>query len=332
MAVSILLSHTQNQYALDASPILHYILAVSNFGVPFFFACSSFLFFIKNLQLSKKEQRGYYKYFSIRIGKMYLVWSIIYTLFRVSSWIIYGVDFSRILDFLHELIVYTSYPTLWFLPALWLGVSIIYFLKNRISNRNILIVAVLLYIICSLGECYNVVLRTIPSVNTLLSAYLNIFITFRNGVLMGVPFVACGYFVACNYKPTFNKGKYLISALIFSFLFIVESIVIKKFVLSINTHCGLFLLPAIFLIMQYLVCLNLPNKRYYIHLRNQSMLIYLSQRLILTAIPSISHYFKDLLIALNPYLTIILVAVLVLLITITIELLSKKCSGLKVLW
>lgn len=332
MAVSILFSHTQNDYALDASPILHYILAISNFGVPFFFACSAFLFFTKILQLNKEEQRECYKHFSIRIGKMYLVWSIIYTLFRVLSWIIYGVDFSQILNFLHELIVYTSYPTLWFLPALWIGISIIYLLQNKISNRGILIITALLYVICSLGECYNEVLRTIPIINTLLSAYLDYFITFRNGVLMGTPFVACGYFVACNSGPISNKRKYLISALVFSFLFIIESIVIKKYTLSINTHCGLFLLPATFLIMQYLVCLDLPNKRFYMHLRNQSMLIYLSQRLVLTAIPSLSHSFEDFLIALNPYLTIILVAVLVLLITITIELLSKKYSKLKVLW
>ena len=67
-------------------------------------------------------------------------------------------------------------------------------------------------------------------------------------------------------------------------------------------------------------------------MRNLSMLIYLSQRLVITAIPSVCHPFRDFLMNSNPYMTIILVAVLVFSISWIIEQLSKKYNYLKVLW
>ena len=78
MALLIMLSHTQSEWALDGSSLLNYFLAISNFGVPFFFACSGFLFFSKIKKLEDKEQEMYYRRWSLRVGKMYLAWSLIY--------------------------------------------------------------------------------------------------------------------------------------------------------------------------------------------------------------------------------------------------------------
>ena len=62
------------------------------------------------------------------------------------------------------------------------------------------------------------------------------------------------------------------------------------------------------------------------------MLIFLSQRLVLTAIPSVCPDFGKLMIELNPYITIAFVAIIVIVFSIIIEKLSYKYESLKILW
>ena len=109
MALLIMLSHTQSEYALDGSTLLHYLLATSNLGVPFFFCCSGFLFFTKIRQLESEEQREYYKKWSLRIGKMYLCWSAIYFSFILANWITKGVTRVEFLSYLHSCLNISDY-------------------------------------------------------------------------------------------------------------------------------------------------------------------------------------------------------------------------------
>ena len=66
MALFIMWAHTANEWA-NLTGGGHYILSIYNFGVPFFFCCSAFLFFSK---LKTTNEKDYYKQWSIRIGKM----------------------------------------------------------------------------------------------------------------------------------------------------------------------------------------------------------------------------------------------------------------------
>ena len=86
MAMFILTQHTCNEWA-HSTGIVHAFFGLGNFAVPFFFACSGFLFFTKLHTLDNSEQKKYYRTWSIRIGKMYLVWSLIYFCFVFIGWI-----------------------------------------------------------------------------------------------------------------------------------------------------------------------------------------------------------------------------------------------------
>lgn len=71
MAMLILTQHIGNEWA-HSTGLVHAFFGLGNFAVPFFFACSGFLFFAKLNTLDNKGQKDYYKKWSIRIGKMYL--------------------------------------------------------------------------------------------------------------------------------------------------------------------------------------------------------------------------------------------------------------------
>lgn len=93
MAMMILMQHTCNEWA-HSTGLVHAFFGLGNFAVPFFFACSGFLFFSKFNALDEKEQRQYYKQWSIRLGKMYLVWSLIYFCFVLYGWVNQGLTWE----------------------------------------------------------------------------------------------------------------------------------------------------------------------------------------------------------------------------------------------
>ncbi len=329
--MSILLSHTQNEYASNITPFVHDFLAVSNFAVPFFFACSGFLFFSKVFQLQPDERFSYYKMYSIRLGKTYLAWTIIYFSFNVITWTLYGVTETELINYFHRFIVITSYPTIWFLPALWIGISIIFLLYSKgVNSRNILIISCCLYFICSMGENYNLLLQQFSIANTLIISYKTVFIAFRNGFLMGAPFVCIGYLLAV--KNNISSKTSFILTLVFSVLFVFESYIIRRFHFSDYSHCGLFLFPATYFLLAFLIKFELRNRSIYIWLRNLSILTFLSQRLILTAIPGVLPQFGVYLTEMEPYSTILFVFAIVMSISIIIIKLSEKYKILKVLW
>lgn len=91
MALLILTQHTANEWA-HSTGLVHAFFGLGNFAVPFFFACSGFLFFSKFDTLDNQGQKDYYKKWSIRIGRMYLVWSLIYFCFVFAGWVDRGLN------------------------------------------------------------------------------------------------------------------------------------------------------------------------------------------------------------------------------------------------
>lgn len=332
MALLIMLSHTQSEYALDGSTLLHYLLATSNLGVPFFFACSGFLFFSKIEQIGKDEQNAYYKKWSLRIGKMYLCWSTIYFIFVLYNWITKGATGNDILSYIHKCLVSSTYPTIWFLPALWIGVTIAYFLyRKKVAINYIIILSMFLYAICSLGDSYSNVICSNNYIKEVWQWYVNTFMTFRNGLFEGFSFVSIGLILAVKDRKEMLSFN-LCMSLLFCILYMGESFLIKTQNLSPNTHSGYLLLPATFFVMRFLLDLRLPSRPIVLELRNLSMIIFLSQRLFLTAIMSVSPTYASFVDKLDPYTTILFLDGLIMVFSLSMNYLSKRFSFLKLLF
>ena len=332
MALLIMLSHTQSEWALDGSSLLHYFLAISNFGVPFFFACSGFLFFSKIKKLEDKEQEMYYRRWSLRVGKMYLAWSLIYFSFILFRWVTEGTTVFAVMAYIHKSIVVSTYPTIWFLPALWLGVSIAYFLYKRTSIANIAILAAFLYLICSLGDSYSNVICQNAFVHKIWSWYMEWFLSFRTALFNGFPFVVVGLLLCHkSNNDSVTRPDSLLFAL-FAFLYVVESVIIKTQHLSDYTHSGYMLLPATYFIMKCLIKMQIAPRPIFLELRNLSMIIFLSQRIFLTAIPSVSTLYRLWIESLDPYSTILILDGFILTFSLVMSFLSKRLTFLKILF
>lgn len=331
MAMLILTQHTCNEWA-HSTGIVHAFFGLGNFAVPFFFACSGFLFFTKLHTLDNSEQKKYYRTWSIRIGKMYLVWSLIYFCFIFIGWINTGFEFSKILRWTHRSIVFSTYATIWFLPALWLGVSICYWMKRHCSSIAMTLTAVVLLVIGNSFGSYTYLLAHNSALATLNDYYIDIFVTWRNGIFNGAPFVFIGLLIARGIGSKIPQWLNIIASLAFGIAFLLEAFCISRYKLSSVTDMGFMMAPAIFFLMNTLINWNLKQRNLWQHCRNLSMLVFLSQRLFLTALPGVLPWMKQWISSLSQPCIFIYFIVVVLTFSIIIERMSQKFKFLKILW
>ncbi len=332
MAMLILTQHTCNEWA-HSTGIVHAFFGLGNFAVPFFFACSGFLFFSKYDQLDAAGKKTYYRSWSYRIGKMYLVWSSIYFLFVVHSWFNNGFVWEKPLMWIHRSIVFSTYATIWFLPALWLGVSICCWLKNKFTYRASLAIVIILMIIGNLFGSYSNIIVENSVLRHIYEWYMKVFITWRNGVFNGAPYVFIGLMIAVNAAiRKLSHGLNLYCALFFSLAFLAEAFCITHYHLSAATDMGFMMAPATFFIMNTLVHWDIKEQQIWVHCRNLSMLVFLGQRLFLSALPSVIPSLKFWISDLSEPLIFVYFIVVTLSFSIIIERLSSRFKLLKNLW
>ena len=195
MALLILMQHTANEWA-HSTGLVHAFFGLGNFAVPFFFACSGFLFFSKFNTLDNRGQKDYYRKWSIRIGKMYLVWSLIYFCFVFAGWVDRGLSWGQPAQYFHRALVFSTYATIWFLPALWIGVSIVYWMRRHCIKAVFWTTVIVLLIVGNLFGSYSNVMTHNDVVKSAYDWYMDVFITWRNGLFNAVPYIAIGLLLA----------------------------------------------------------------------------------------------------------------------------------------
>lgn len=331
MAMLILTQHTSNEWA-HSTGLVHSFFGLGNFAVPFFFACSGFLFFSKFNLLSKEEQKAYYKKWSLRIGKMYLVWSLIYFVFVFIGWLNKGLTWEQPISYIHGAIVFTTYATIWFLPALWVGVSVCYLMKRHFSGKALFVTMLTLMIVGNLFGSYSNLLTTSPTISSFYDWYMSVFLTWRNGLFNGAPYVFIGILIAEGKGARYSARTNMLLTILFGGAFLVEAFMITRYHFSSATDMGFMMAPAIFFLISWLIKVDVQQRTIWQHCRNLSMLIFLGQRLFLSALPGVIPGMKQWILAMPEPCIYLYFIVVVLTFSIIIERLSDKFKFLKILW
>lgn len=327
---AILLAHTGNEWA-HVTGLAHYALSVYNFGVPFCFACSGYLFFSKTMRLTEEEQWAYYKKYSVRLGKMYLGWSVIYIAFTFAKWQMFGVESALVLGKIHTWIVYSTYPTIWFLPALWVGITICFLAKKKMNTFAFYVLMAVLFVVGNAMFSYGNLVKRMDFVSTFDEKYIWIFRTYRNGIFNGTPFVALGLWCA-THTNRFSAKNNLCLAFFFAMVTMGECIVIKMYHLACNTDMTFFMLPSIYFLMEWALKVEMKYFSVFLWMRNLSMLIFLGQRIFLTAIPDVCMPYKAWLEGMSPLATMTVVPAMVLVFSYLVIIGSRRIKILKILW
>ena len=170
---------------------------ISRLGVPFFFALSGMFL---TSSISRYGRAGTLKRYLTRIGRLLLIWLLIY-----SPFLIYRAEsFEKII----QQYAFKTPAYLWFLTSL-LFAAIPFCL---VQNRKVLYgCVVILYISGTLfGDAYKWLIGGAPS-------YEKIFLTTRNGLFFGLPLMCVG-------ELTWRAEKRSFSLLIVSGLILIAEI------------------------------------------------------------------------------------------------------------
>lgn len=145
-AILIVAIHTN---PFSGSVIDYYFTCFCRIGVPFFFIASSFFFFKKNHPNIKQ--------YTLRLSKLYILWflielPLIYHYFFIEA--NYSSMLIKVLNLIRSILFSNTWGASWFVMASILSVNIVFFLSRKLSNKQILIIAIGAYIISLLSSSY----------------------------------------------------------------------------------------------------------------------------------------------------------------------------------
>lgn len=324
-AILIISAHFASEWGKFPT-IIDYAFSLYVIAVPFFFCCSGFLFFKKLYALpSKEDQKKYFVQYQKRIWTMYGLWAALYFIHVVYEWIVdKELSVINVLKYLGRCIVYSSYPTIWFLPALAIGVAVTYFLVSRLNKKQITAIAVVLYIFGMFGYTYKFVVSETP-IGTFYDVYDTIFVTSRNGLFNGMPFIFMGSVISQkDIKPSI-KGffKYAIPAGVSLGLVIVEAFILKMKFNVTGMDVGVFIVAFTYFFIMATLHLDIKENGLWIWFRKLSLLIFVSQRIFLSALPDMFPSVFEKIYA-NSYIGLLAVLGMTIAFSVVLILLSKK--------
>ena len=151
----------------------YFIQTVCRLAVPFFFVVSGYFFFRKWSE-DEEENDFRFKHYEWRILKLYLIWTVIYLPYTIWNYASSGFSVISIFAYIRDFFLNGSYYHLWFLPALIIGMAIVYQIYKRKGLSFTLKLAFVLYLIGYLINVYAPLWEKLPYVSILYLSLIHI--------------------------------------------------------------------------------------------------------------------------------------------------------------
>lgn len=216
---------------------------LARLAVPLFFMASGYLFFRKLKGHVRKDRRALSKY-GVRIAALYAIAIVIYLPLNV-----YKGDFAAGVtagSLLRDVAVDGTFYHLWYLPALWLGIHLVYFLHKKLPLGGVLAVAFALYAVGLLGDSYyGLAIRS----ELLKGMFDWLFLWFdytRNGLFFAPIYLALGLWAARSPVPSGVRGRALPLLFVLSLAALyAEGMLLRGAELPRHDSMYVMLLPAV---------------------------------------------------------------------------------------
>ncbi|MHA7967093.1 acyltransferase family protein [Paenibacillus sp. CAU 1782] len=178
--------------------------ALARLAVPFFFMASGFFFFRK---LSGNTQADIALLLNVmrKVALLYAVAIIIYLPFNV-----YKGDFGSTISaggMFKSVLMDGTFYHLWYLPALIIGMPIVYALHRLLPGWGVAAAAALLYGIGLLGDSYYGLAIGAPALKQMYDVLFQWFDYTRNGFFFAPPFLVMGLLAAKREQALRSREK-----------------------------------------------------------------------------------------------------------------------------
>ncbi len=264
---------------MSISPASDYILTgiFARLGVPIFFMASGFFFF-RQIEEGQWNWRAWRR-FMARIGALYGIGILLYAPLNLYSghfdkpWSGYSI--------VRELLWGGTFYHLWYLPAMMLGLTLVYALRTWIANRYVLTVAAVLYGIALLGDSYYGLSLELGPVSKVYDHLFQLFGQTRNGLLFAPIFIALGASAgrrdAAPRDSAWYGGMFLVSFA----LLIAEGTALHHDGMPIHNDMYIALIPADYALFRLLLLLGGKERRI---IRSMSTSVYMLHPLVIALV------------------------------------------------
>lgn len=238
-------------------------------AVPLFFVISSFFLFSKINNSPKEEKWGIIKKYAIRLAKLYLFWFIVLlpiTIFERKVWFNNGM-LKGTQKTISSLLFSSTFIASWYITATIEGTAIVAKLSEKINNKVLDVIFLVIYIICCLISSYSTFFENNSVIKQVYNYYQMIFTSPVFSFPVSLLWIYIGKLFADNKSKltNLNKNVYVLTSLISIVLLYIE----WRYVVSINhiysNDCYLCLVPLVFSIFAII-------KNIEIHLKNSKKL------------------------------------------------------------
>ena len=320
MAIFIVVSHTNPFVDFNKWIEVGIRDCIVIVAVPFFFSVTGF-FSLKDTESAKKT--------CIRLLKLYVIWSIIYFPFSIIKNIGEG---KNLFYYLQSFFLWGSFDTIWYLLAAGVAIAIAWLFLKKDALKWSCALGFVLYILALLGTSYAGLIQG-SSLWKVYEKYYEIFHTFKNGAFFGLIFVSLGGLmrkhVESHPQKEADKRKLIVATVISLALVILESIMLVLTDLSTKgVDLKFFLIPFTVSVFGLLLNLDLRIKpKTAIHARKLSTLIFLTQRIFLSAYTMLGIHDK-----VNSFVWFAIILVSTVAFSELLIYISSKCRFVKALY
>lgn len=288
-ALLILFYHYFSEQPNPIPWVLEESLSLYAVAVALFMSISGFLVYRKLATLTTRVERWcYIKKQVARILLIYGLWSIPYLIFNISRWNVDEINLSFVLWQIQGWVFKSTFHTIWFLPALAIGLLLSFVLTEYFTKSKQYITALLVYIVGAFLSTYGFVGKQILPIWDVVHNFVDTWLGgTRGGIFYALPLIMVGRLLTI--KKQAKNIRYYFSFSILSMLALVLEAICLRCVA--NAHTGIdntvCMLVVVFYILSFLLEVRLPMRAYCIWMRKMSILVFVSQRLFLTVLRTI---------------------------------------------
>lgn len=206
MALFVVINHTHPLYAVNKTADFLTTDVIARTAVPFFFAATGFLL---ERQINDRgvDKRVAIIRYERKVLGLYCIWTVIYLpIIIYNKFIISGETYAYgIFTMIRDFIFTGSYGQLWYLPAVAVGVIIVFVLRKYLGEGKTAVILLILFLMGLATQSYfGLTLVMIEPDSVLwkgMKAVKKVMVTCRNGVFFGSIFIYMGTWIArCNIR------------------------------------------------------------------------------------------------------------------------------------
>ena len=227
-------------------------------AVPFFFVTSGFLFGKKIIEKDNDIKETTKKY-CIRLSIPLVFWLLVGLPHTIHEE--YSISLLHTLKEIFLKAIFYPYGALWYIYASIIAITILYFFYKKKRYILPVVIGFILYIFALLCNSYYFVAEKIPILKRIVDSYMEIFVSPRNGIFIGILFISLGVLLAKYLDKLKNiKLRYSIPVSILVYIVLIFEVYFVRYRNVLDDSSLFIMTPFISFLIVYLLILLSRNK------------------------------------------------------------------------